>query len=349
MKKNITNILVIFTAILIGGLFFFVTKTTYYNYRTEKNGKRAQEIWEAIPIWHKKIQIKQTIKIGIINDTHVHASRINKKSRQIKSSRQLAPRYLTKKYTTPINNFVIQMNKFQPEFIIHLGDVIEGTNEADYTGLAGIKLVQEILNQTSVPIYWAVGNHDLRSVTKEQFKKILAIDSLNQVFDKGDYRFIILDANYHADNTPKTPTNTDYIPGKLPPETLKWLKEKLATNKRVFVFMHHAVFRKTIPVNINAGAKQPIENSNVLRNLFNEYRVDGFFNGHIEKKFYEKELSTNFYSLTGTAKSIQYPQSYYQLTIKNGTPNLTMFYKKNGKICQTDFAEANYKNNSDCQ
>jgi len=169
--------------LLVVGLAFF----TYKIYKIIE--------YNNLPIWEKKIQTEQDIKIGIITDTHVHAKRINRQN-----ASDEAPRYLSEKNVKPIRNFVKQMTKFQPEFIVNLGDVIEGTNDKDFVGIAGLKLVKKELEKVGVPVKWVLGNHDLRSVTREQFKEALGIESLNQVFDIGDYRFVILDANYNKEN-----------------------------------------------------------------------------------------------------------------------------------------------------
>jgi len=273
-----------------------------------------------LPIWEKKIQTEQDIKIGIITDTHVHAKRIN---RQNESDE--APRYLSEKNVKPIRNFVKQMTKFQPEFIVNLGDVIEGTNDKDFVGMAGLKLVKKELEKVGVPVKWVLGNHDLRSVTREQFKESLGIEKLNQVFDMGDYRFVILDANYDEQNRPHSPGTNTFIPGNISPEIMKWFELQLQTDKQVFVFIHQGVF--THPVKGDEHqTKQSVLNAGAFQNLLKKYHVKGVFNGHMEARFFEQVGDTEIFSLTGSKKSKKYPDSYYELTITDGTPSVKMFY-----------------------
>ena len=222
MKKVIFSVLGVS---MVFGLGFFAYKT--YKIIEYNN----------LPIWEKKINTEQDIKIGIITDTHVHPKRISRQGKK-----EDAPRYLNEKNVKPIRNFVKQMQKFQPEFIVHLGDVIEGTNDEDYIGLKDIKLVKEELDKIGVPVHWVVGNHDLRSVTKEQFQEALQLEELNQVFDVGDYRFIILDANYDEKNQSRAPGANTFIPGNLPPEIMQWFELQLQTDKQVFVFIHQGIF-----------------------------------------------------------------------------------------------------------
>ncbi len=346
MKKILIIIALVASAIFIVGISYFKIVESIQLTRVTKNLEEAKKIYESIPIWHKKIQTEEDLKIGIINDTHVHAKRIDRNDKKDE-----APRYLPSKDVLPISNFVADMQAFNPEFVVHLGDVIEGTNDEDYVGLAGIKLVKNKLEKVGVPIYWVLGNHDLRSVTKDQFENALELDSLQQTFDIGDYRFVILDANFNPKGGFPGPTGNKFIPGFVPSEEVKWLKEQLATDKRVFVFMHQGAYlsklkgdEKVSDSDDNLSSKkfkmkQPVASANILRDVFREYRVDGFFNGHMEAKYYEKDGQTHYYSFTGTKKSEDYPDSYYELTIINGVPDVTMYYIPPGttQIKKVDF------------
>ena len=325
MKKIIISMVVIAMIFFVGGMAFFITSKKSSDENTKKNLAEAKKLYESIPIWHKKIKTNQETKIGIITDTHVHPNRIDRTNKS-----KDAPRYLNEKYTQPLNRFVSQMQQFRPEFIVHLGDVIEGTDDEDFVGMMGLQLVKEELDKAGVPIYWVIGNHDLRSVTKEQFKKVYTLDSLDQVIDFDDYRFIVLDANYNSENLPRTPEANRYIPGKLPPQTLEWFKKQLETDKRVFVFVHQGTFLDGSQGD-EGRTKQSIANSEELRDILKEYRVDAIFNGHMEARRYEEGRFTRYYSLTGTKKSETYPHSYYELVITDGVPDVTFFYAINDK------------------
>jgi len=319
MKKIIIGILILGIIILVSFFGYKIYKIIEYN---------------NLPIWEKKIQTEQDIKIGIITDTHVHAKRINRQNESTE-----APRYLSEKNVKPIRNFVKQMKKFQPKFIIHLGDVIEGTNDKDFVGIKGLELVKKELIKVGVPVYWVLGNHDLRSVNRNQFKEALGIEKLNQVFDIGDYRFIILDANYDEQDRPHSPGENTFIPGKITPETMKWFEQQLQTDKQVFVFIHQGVFTHLVKSDEHC-TKQSILNAQDFQNLLHKYHVKGVFNGHMESRYFEKSGGTEIFSLTGSKKSKKYPDSYYELTIIKGEPNLKMFYTtedSGDEIIEIDF------------
>lgn len=276
---------------------------------------------KAKPIWERKIESKKAVKIGIMTDNHIRPTRINKNDQRVD-----APRLIRGEYLETFSNFNRQMSVFGPDFIVHLGDSIEGTDDPDYVGLSGIKLAEKELLKNKVPIFWVLGNHELRSITKEQFKEALSLKSLDYVRDLGDYRFIFLDGNYNPENKEGDFAGDDYVPGFLHPKTLIWLKEQLKTDKRVIVFMHQSVLSQEY-LDINQIAKSPVLNGREMMDLFEKYNVEAFLNGHIESRYYKEVEGVKYYSLPGSKKSPDYLGSYYEFTIENNRSDLIMFYR----------------------
>ncbi|PID52415.1 MAG: hypothetical protein CR972_01880 [Candidatus Moraniibacteriota bacterium] len=336
MKKIIIISIFIAGIIFVGNFIFFHISIQKSNKNIAENFAEAKKIYDAIPVWHKKIKTDQILKIGIITDTHVRPNRINKNDGLEKKE---SPRYLKEKYTRPLRNFVAQMNTFQPEYVIHGGDIVEGTGDPDWLCFMGIDFVDQELQKIHVPIYYVLGNHELRCITKAQFREKIGIKDQKQVIDTGDYRFVIIDGNFHPEGDPEPgPTGHRYIPGFVQKEDLEWLKEQLSTEKRTFVFIHQGPFLDST-VGDEGKKKQSIGNAQELRDILDEYRVDGIFNGHMEARRYEKTRFTEYYSFTGTKKSKAYPESYYELTITGGDPDVTMYYVPQGttNIKRVDF------------
>ena len=267
------------------------------------------------PIWERKIKTNQKIKVGFITDTHVHAKRIKRENRA-----DDAPRYLPKKAITPLVEFQDDMKKFQPDFVVHLGDVIEGTNDTDIVGMAGIKLVRDELEKIGVPVCFVLGNHDVRAVTKEQFKKTLSINSLNKVIDLGDYRFIVLDGDFKPTGEDTFPKH-GYTQGYLLDKVLQWLEPKLQTNKQVIILMHFAAWPPQL-----ISDKGMVGNAERLRAMMKKYNVLAIFNGHIEKKKYANIDGTQFFSFTGTKKSEEYKNCFYEVIFQGSNIKVTMYY-----------------------
>ncbi len=350
-------IILVATSIFGVGYFYFQQQINKSNSQVQQNLEKAKRTLEAIPVWHKKIQTKQELKFGIITDTHVEPKNVGT---PIPASQM-----------QPIYAFVKDMLSYKPEFIVNLGDVIDGSHETPPVGMFGLRSVKKAMKRVGVPTYFVIGNHDLRSVTKEQFRETLDIPDFEYTFDVGDYRFVILDANYLRDYTSRSPNLPKrYIPGIVPPDNIKWLKEQLKTDKRVIVFIHQGVFATRTPGDIKKRKKNndddyrleeqevneitdkdwakktykfksSVQNANELRKIFDEYRVSAVFNGHMEARRFEKTRWTSFYSLTGTRKSKTFPKSFYEVDIKNGIPNVTMYYtpKYQNQAKQVDFED----------
>lgn len=337
------------TALVYGGGAVIVCGLCAYGWytavtwRAQEMQRQAQQdtvdIVAAIPIWHKKIPTQQTVRIGMITDTHVHATRINSSDK-----RDDAPRRLKSVDAAVFRRFTLQAQKQQADFLVHLGDVIEGTGEENATGIVMVDVVAAALRKAQLPIYWSVGNHDLRAVTKEQFRQTVEQPSLNYAWDVGDYRFVVLDLNEDAsleeiaedaeeidvvDETSEADPESDDDPnedGDLPTGTVQWLREQLATDKRVFIFCHYP-FDTEVIVSADGMPKKTLPFAAQMREIFHEYRVDGVFSGHAEAKSYNKDQWTHYYLLTGTKKSDTYPEGFYDLTIAAAMPDVVMHYR----------------------
>lgn len=342
MKRIIIacSICIIVAGVIYSGLFiFFHVQTKNLNAQVQQNFLEAEKTLAEIPIWHKKITTDQIVKIGVINDTHVHPSKISKNNKS-----DDAPRYLKEQYAIPLRNFVRDMSIFKPEFVVHVGDVIEGTNEKNAVGVQGLELTKKELDKAGVPVHWTLGNHDLRAVTKDQFRKALSQNDLSQSFDVGDYRFIVWDVNQDvtledllqdergeaeeeeaAEVAEGRDGDQNIDGGHVLQTDIAWLKEQLATDKRVFVFCHYPLFDRSI-ISADGDPKRSVPNAKEIQAIFDEYRVDGVFAGHVEARMYFQEKSTHYYVMTGTKKSETYPESYYELTIDKGWPDMTMYY-----------------------
>jgi predicted phosphodiesterase len=161
---------------------------------------------------------------------------------------------------------VAEVAKAKPEFVITVGDHIEGYEQTDT-----LKLDQEwqeykaIIAPLKVPFYYTPGNHDIT------FDNALGTYERNAgkpyySFDYKGLHFVVLDASRweSSDN--------------LPSEQLDWLAAdlaKAAKAKYKFVFYHKPFWTAT-----TAEGKP-----DTLHSLFKKYGVNAVFNGHIHEYF----------------------------------------------------------------
>jgi metallophosphoesterase superfamily enzyme len=110
---------------------------------------------EAPPV-STRIYGSDILRIGFLTDLHIRSSRIDDNEN----------RALNPKFNDKLEYFENQMRRdFQPDLIVVNGDVIEGTGEPSQTAKKELKLCKNLLSETKIPLYWVLGNHDLRAVT----------------------------------------------------------------------------------------------------------------------------------------------------------------------------------------
>jgi hypothetical protein len=125
---------------------------------------------------------------------------------------------------------VEKLNLLQPEFVICVGDLIEGYT-TDRSRLAREwREFQGYASKLQMPFFYVPGNHDLANKVQQEVWK----DRFGRTYYEFLYRdvlFVVLDS--------EAPPVADY--GRLDGEQLAWLKKVLADNKEerwTLVFLH---------------------------------------------------------------------------------------------------------------
>lgn len=261
------------------------------------------------------------LKIGFVTDIHARSNSDGVEGRALKIF-----------FRDGINYFLEQMNqKFKPDFIVANGDIIEGTNRSSDIGKSELSTVKNLFDRTAVPKYWVVGNHDLRSVKKSQWKKSLGIDYLYEAFEVGGYKIIILDSNFTAEDEDIKPDvyNTR---GRVSEEELAWLEKELdATGKYVVVFIHHPPLWN---VDLRGNGSMP-GNAPTLQEIFSRRKVLAVFAGHFEDLFVNESGGVKYFVLPGFIKNEKYQKTFSEITLRNGEIIIDMTYLADEKNYQT--------------
>jgi predicted phosphodiesterase len=145
-----------------------------------------------------------------------------------------------------LGGFAWKMNNYvQPDIIVDLGDLIESRKNYKYISKkdaeADYRRASAIMGR--YPLYHVIGNHEVLSMSKDNLKSLTGRGSYYSVNVKG-YNIIVLDTNYtekeekidakHAD---------DFIyTGTIPDNQKKWLEDKLKSNSRNLIFVHHPLY-----------------------------------------------------------------------------------------------------------
>ncbi len=165
--------------------------------------------------------------------------------------------------------FVDAMNAWSPDFIIELGDfvngwVVLGTEPGDPSRIPDILAWTESLyRQFEGPAYHVIGNHDVYNLDKAQYREILGIDATSYAFDAGLYHFIVLDVQYALDGSDHAHTYTG-VSGNVPDDLLEWLAADLASSERpTLIFVH-----QMLDDFIEAWGRPTVFNQEALQELF---------------------------------------------------------------------------------
>ncbi len=127
-------------------------------------------------------------------------------------------------------------------FIMNFGDTADqlegcGSQEEFMKEIAGI------LDNTGVPYYCAIGNHDT-SLHKNKITKILNMPHRYYSFEENDFTFIVLDGSIDDINNPYPESEIKWAYTHLDPEQLAWLEDTInKSNKPVIVFCHELFIR----------------------------------------------------------------------------------------------------------
>lgn len=172
-----------------------------------------------------------------------------------------------------LKEFVHTMNtSFHPDFVVQGGDLIEDENRA--VDIQNYKKGLAILSKLTCPVYHLVGNHEMRTLTVSDMKKLLGYKRLYFSIDRDNFRFIFL---FTKPGKPERNIRLDE-------EQLFWLKKQVKTGKKIILFSHHSL----VPV-ITRGnfwfSKDPqatyIQNHKEFFKAIREKNIIAAFNGHL--------------------------------------------------------------------
>ena len=170
----------------------------------------------------------QALTFGVFTDPH-YADREPAGTRHYRDS------------DAKLDEFVKAMGEAKPAFAICLGDLVDkGKTVAEELGY--LKHVDAVYRKLACPRHYVLGNHDLATLTKAQFREATGMPAAHYAFDAGPLHCIVLDANYTKDFTPYGAGNFRWTDTWLSPDELKWLAADLKqTERKTLVFLHQCL------------------------------------------------------------------------------------------------------------
>ena len=137
-----------------------------------------------------------------------------------------------------LREIVRAAEKNRADFLIDLGDLA--------FPLPKNRVIREILDSSSVPVYHVLGNHDTDCSDKRTYMDFFGMSEANYAFDLGSFRFIVLDTDYFLDREGREHpyANSNYygqpVLNHVGGGQVEWLRGLLADSSRIVVLFSHA-------------------------------------------------------------------------------------------------------------
>ncbi len=188
------------------------------------------------------------------------------------------------------------MNQMKVDFLIELGDFKDqDTPPNKKNTLLYLQTIENLFQQFKGPKYHVIGNHDLDSISKEDFSKIVSNTNIpnNSTFYSFDFNrlhLIVLDANFKSDGADYKAGNFDWRDTNISTAEIEWLKSDLkATQKPVILFIHQQ---------LDGEGDLCVKNAEEVRSILdNSSKAIAVFQGHNHKGQYSKNKGIHYYTL----------------------------------------------------
>ena len=222
------------------------------------------------------IKKRKSVRFGVLTDSH-YADREPSGTRYYRQSLE--------KMEEAIN----VLNQEKVDFAIHLGDFKdEHPTRVESDTIKFLQDIESEYSQFNGPRYHCIGNHDLDSISKEQFQTNVTntgIDSSETYFsfDHNGFHFIVLDPNFHPDGRPHHKGDYEWFEANLPESQWEWFEDDLAKTKLpTIVFSHFTLYHfvkgdAVFHMNEYVRAQKIMEDSG---------KVIATFHGHVHEENY---------------------------------------------------------------
>ena len=232
----------------------------------------------------------KAVRFGIITDPH-YAKRPPANNRYYSESLE------------KVRECIDLMNEQQVDFLIELGDLKDqGMSPEEAETLSFLSTIEKEFERFNGPLYHVLGNHDHDSISKQQFLSGISNHGFSKAegyysFNKNNFHFAVLDANYMSDGRAYDHGNFDWKDVHIPAEQLFWLQKDLRQNRKkpTIIFVHQQ---------LDSSAFAPAhrihcpDNADRVRSILEEAgNVIAVFQGHYHKGSLNRINDIYYYTL----------------------------------------------------
>jgi hypothetical protein len=226
---------------------------------------------------------KTNLRFGIVTDSH-YADADMRDNRYYRES------------TDKMLECVDLMNEQKVDFLIELGDFKDQDEPAvEERTISHLCTIEQVFQKFKGPSYHVLGNHDMDSISKEQFLENITNTKISAgstwySFDNKGIHFIVLDANFLSDDTPYDHGNFTWNETYIPQAQLSWLTDDLAETRLPSIAFCHQ--------QLGGRGGTYVRNSEAVRNIFEQSgKVLAAFNGHEHNGGYTSIEGIHYYTL----------------------------------------------------
>lgn len=188
------------------------------------------------------------------------------------------------------------MNTEKVDFLIELGDFKDQDDPPDeQRTIQYLKTIEAIFQQFQGPTYHVLGNHDVDSISKEQFlanvkNTNIPLNRNYYSFDSRNLHFVVLDANFKSDGTDYDHGNFNWTDTNIPPIELEWLQQELAVTKKPIIIFTHQL--------LDGEGDVFVRNAEQVRKILQgSGKVLAVFQGHHHEGSYQNIEEIHYYTL----------------------------------------------------
>ncbi len=210
-------------------------------------------------------------KFAFFTDTHLYPNATQNYAGGLQQQKNSVALY---------EKLIEQLNAFEPEFVIHGGDIVSGGNSFDMSAEeyeAALDTIKILGERLKMPCYYIPGNHDLDPETgsKASYLERFGINGMGSTcFVKENVRFILLDSQ----EVPK-----DLTHGYVSTNQLAWVEREMKKaadyGEEIIFFSHQLPFPSVEFQGVGSRIANSAEIIEVVAPF--EKQILGFFCGHL--------------------------------------------------------------------
>ena len=238
--------------------------------------------WRLLPstdVRKRVVAVPSTLKVGFTTDWEY-------------GYRQRMKHKLTLQSLPALEEAVSYLNDtYHPDIVVGGGDYIESTGVKPERAREQLAKVDAVFQKLSAPRLYALGNHDLRSLTKADVREVLGLEENHTFRDIGDWRLVVLDTNFNEDGSDRG--TKQYVTGFVSEPEISWLASALRTDRPVLVFSHHS---PVMSPNVDGIFAVNILNAESVRRVLEEAgSVVGVVSGHSPYGYAEERNGIHYF------------------------------------------------------